>query len=255
MTNGRSSWLKLPLLLSLLLLVPGAGLAAQDTPPTDSETPAQSDAPVQGEPPAPGQTPSTESESRIPGTEESESRRLVDEESWARDNQRTGAPRGLRILGEFGAGALTAVGGAIGGGLVGLGLCGVAGGSAPYFGCVWGAILGSTLGVAFGYPLGVWWGGEALGGDGSLFAALGGMGAGIVAAVLLGTVTAQLDPSGALIGIMPGLVVLGAPILAYELSQRREPRRGPAVASSRPRIQPLLSFSARGAVLGLGGSF
>ena len=241
MTNGRSSWLKLPLLLSLLLLVPRAGLAAQDTPPTDSDTAAEE------------QTPSTEA--RIPGTEESESRRLVEEDSWARDNQRTGAPQGLRILGEFGAGALTAVGGAIGGGLVGLGLCEVTGGSAAYIGCAWGAILGSGLGVAFGYPLGVWWGGEALGGDGSLFAAIGGMGGSILAAVVLGLVTARLDPSGALTSVTTGLVFLGAPILAYELSQRREPRRGPAVASSRPRIQPLLSVSSRGAVLGLGGSF
>ncbi|WP_309892329.1 hypothetical protein [Archangium sp.] len=234
MTNGRSSWLKLPLLLSLLLLVPRVGLAAQDTPPTDSST-----------------------ESRIPGTEESESRRLVDEESWSRE-QRTGAPQGLRILGEFGAGTVTAVGGVIGGGLVGLGLCGVTGGQAAYIGCLGGAILGAGLGGALGYPLGVWWGGEALGGDGSLFAAIGGMGGGILAAVVLGLVTTPLDPSGALTGVTTGLVLLGGPILAYELTQRgdsRQPRRGPALASSRPRIQPLLSVSSRGAVLGLGGSF
>jgi hypothetical protein len=117
-------------------------------------------------------------------------------------------------------------------------------------------LVGSALSVAFGYPLGVWWGGEALGGDGSLFAAIGGMGAGIVAAVVVGLVTARFDSSGGLLtGVTSGLVFLGAPILAYELFQRREPRRGPAVASSRPRIQPLLSVSARGAVLGLGGSF
>jgi hypothetical protein len=243
MTNGRSSWLTLPLLLSLLL-VPRVGLAAQDTPPTDSDTPAQE------------QTPSTDTESRIPGTEESESRRLVEEDSWAREKERTGVPQGLRILGEFGAGSLTAVGGVIGGGLVGLGLCGVTLGASIV--CGWGVVLGATLGVAVGYPLGVWWGGEALGGDGSLFAALGGMGAGIVAAVVLGLVTVRLDPSGALTGVTTGLVFLGAPILAYELSQRRDPRqprRGPAMASSRPRIQPLLSVSPRGAVLGLGGTF
>ena len=236
MTNGRASWLELPLLLSLLLLVPRVGLAAQDTPPTDSDT----------------------AEARIPGTEESESRRLVDEESWARDKQRTGAPQGLRILGEFGAGTLTAVGGVIGTGLVGLGLCGgLTGGSIDFLTCMGSVgLVGGALSVALGYPLGVWWGGEALGGDGSLFAAIGGMGAGIVAALLVGLVTARFDSSGGLLtGVTSGLVFLGAPILAYELSQRREPRRGPAVASSRPRIQPLLSVSPRGAVLGLGGSF
>jgi len=236
MTNGRASWLELPLLLSLLLLVPRVGLAAQDTPPTDSDT----------------------AEARIPGTEESESRRLVDEESWARDKQRTGAPQGLRILGEFGAGTLTVVGGVVGTGLVGLGLCGVLkGDSLDFLGCLGGVgLVGGALSVALGYPLGVWWGGEALGGDGSLFAAIGGMGAGIVAALLVGLVTARFDSSGGpLIGVTSGLVFLGAPILAYEFSQRREPRRGPAVASSRPRLQPLLSVSPRGAVLGLGGSF
>jgi hypothetical protein len=242
MANGPSTWLKLPLLLSLLL-VPREGLAAQDAPLANPETPAQSE------------TPSTDS--RIPGTEEHEPPRLINDGSWAREPQRKGAPVGLRILAEVGAGSLAAAGGGLVGGLGGLGLCEALGGQLPYVGCVWGALFGAGLGVTVGYPVGVWWGGEATGGDGSLLAAFGGMGAGGLVGVLLGLVVGRVDDKtlGPLLGIVGGLAAMSGPIIGYELSRKREPRRGSAVASSRPRLQPLLSVTSRGALLGLGGSF
>jgi hypothetical protein len=227
MTNDRSGWLKLPLLLSLLLLVPRVGLAAQDAP-----------------------------EARIPGTDERESRRLLDDDSWAREPERTGAPMGLRIMAEVGAGGLTALGGGLAGGLLGVGLCEATGGSSGLFGCLGDGGLGLMLGAALGYPLGVWWGGDAAGGDGNLLVTMAGMGGGVLVAVVLGLAMSQVDPTeGALTGLVSGLAVLSGPVVAYELSQKREPRRGPAVASSRPRLQPLLSVTSRGAVLGLGGRF
>ena len=239
MTNERSSWLKLPLLLSLLLLVPRVGLAAQDAPLAESETPAP--------------------DSRIPGTDERESRRLLEDDSWAREPRRTGAPMGLRIMAELGAGTLTALGGGLVGGLVGVGLCEATGGNSGWFGCLGEGGLGLLLGVGLGYPLGVWWGGEAAGGDGNLFVTMAGMGGGVLVAVVLGVAMAQVDPTtGALTGLVSGLAVMSGPIVAYELSQKREPRqpqRGPAVASSGPRLQPLLSVTSHGAVLGLGGRF
>jgi hypothetical protein len=245
MTNSSSTWLKLPLLLPLLLLVPREGLAAQDAPLADPETPARSE------------TRSTDS--RIPGTEEHESPRLSDDGSWAREPQRKGAPTGLRLLAEVGAGSLTAVGGGLVGGLGGLGLCEALGGQLPYVGCVWGALFGAGLGLTVAYPVGVWWGGEATGGDGSLLAAFGGMGAGGLVGVLLGLMVGRVDePMGPLLGIVGGLAAMSGPIIGYELSRKREPRQprmGSAVASSRPRIQPLLSVTSRGALLGLGGSF
>lgn len=239
MTNRHSGWLKLPLLLSLLLLVPRVGLAAQDAPLAESETPAP--------------------DSRIPGTDERESRRLLEEDSWDRAPQRTGAPVGLRIMAELGAGWLTALGGGLVGGLVGVGLCEATGGNSGYFGCLVDGGLGIVLGTTLGYPLGVWWGGEAVGGDGSLLVTMAGMGGGVLVAVVLGLAMSQVDPTtGPLTSLVSGLAVMSGPIVAYELSQKRErrqPQRGPAVASSGPRLQPLLSVTSRGAVLGLGGRF
>ncbi|EPX56056.1 hypothetical protein D187_007398 [Cystobacter fuscus DSM 2262] len=49
--------------------------------------------------------------------------------------------------------------------------------------------------------------------------------------------------------VVPVPLVLGSH-LGYELSQRSPPKE-----SSRPGIQPLVSFSSRGALLGLGGRF
>jgi hypothetical protein len=66
----------------------------------------------------------------------------------------------------------------------------------------------------------------------------------------------QVDSNGRFVTLAAGLPTLAGPILFYELSQRREPGPpAPAMASARPRLQPLLSVSSGGALLGLGGTF
>jgi hypothetical protein len=226
---------KILLLLSLLLLAPRVGQAAEDAPL----------APV----------PSTAS--AVPGTDEGAPLRLLEEPTA----QRQRVPMGLRLLAEVGAGLLTSVGGGLVGGFASTGLCEATGfGSTPSFAiignCFSAALLGILVGGSLGYPLGVWWGGEVLGGDGSLLASLAGMGTGILMGFLLATAMYQANPNGSHTGIVAGLTIMTGPILAYELSQRREPSLpAPTVASSRPRLQPLLSVFSGGALLGLGGTF
>ncbi|MGZ3459391.1 MAG: hypothetical protein ACXU86_12915 [Archangium sp.] len=107
---------------------------------------------------------------------------------------------------------------------------------------LWGA-----LGVALGLPLGVWWGGEATGADGSLSSAMAGMAVGVGAGIVLPV----LFKSDALLMAIPILALVG-PIVGYELSLHQKPSRR---VSLRPRLQPTLAFSSSGAMLGLGGSF
>jgi hypothetical protein len=92
-------------------------------------------------------------------------------------------------------------------------------------------------------PLGVWWGGEAMGGDGSLSAAFGGgVLAGLMGALLVNVIT---------VAAVPVLCLMGAS-LGYELSQRSE---SPEQSAAHPRIQPMLAFDGRGGMLGLRGRF
>lgn len=240
MTTHLASWSKLPLLLCLLLLVPRVGLAAQDAPVESTG----SDAPVTDE-----GAPQEQEVQEEPAAE-------PEAESFARP-ERWRAPLGVRLLGEAGGGLLTSGGAALAGGFLGFGLCEWTNAQGPYVGCLWAAAIGVGVGGIVGYPLGVWWGGEALGGDGKLFSAFAGMGVGLAASVLVGIVAVQFDPSGRISGPLNGLLVLSAPILFYEFSQRREPgtlAQGLASAP-RPRIQPLLSVSPNGALFGLGGTF
>jgi hypothetical protein len=239
MTTRLPSWTKLPLLLSLLLIIPRVGLAAQDAPLATSEEATSEN--------------TTSTSSAVPGTDERAPLRLMDEP--APEPRRWSAPLGLRILAETAAGAVTAVGGGLAGGLLGLGLCVNRYGNNE-LGCVVALCLGGGLGMAATYPRGVWWGGEAIGGDGKLLMAMAGLGAGVLAGLLLTIPANQLDPTGNLAGIVGGLAALSGPIVFYEFSnQNKDSNRGPALASARPRIQPLLSVSPRGALFGLAGAF
>ncbi|MFY0527923.1 hypothetical protein ACN28I_33815 [Archangium gephyra] len=233
MTNPLASPSRLPLLL-LLLLAPGVGLAAQE--PTLRLEPRLAS-------------------SGLPGTDERAPLRLG-EEDWAQgEKEEFRPPRGLRILAETGAGVLTGVGGGFLGFMAGGGLCGagIVGNSSGFFGCLDSAAIGLILGAGAGVTLGVWWGGEAAGGDGKLLAALAGMGSGVVVGFLAGVVAGR--PDLGLYFTLPGALI-GA-IVGYELSQRTlvPGPRSPAVASARPRLQPLLAFSPHGGLVGLGGSF
>jgi hypothetical protein len=245
MTNPLPSWSKLPLLLSLLILMPQVGLAAQDAPlaTSEEEVPTAED---------------VSSDADIPGTDESEPLRLMDEPEPR--PRRRGAPLGLRILAEAAAGSLTSSAGALVGGLAGLGLCAAAGCGGYYGLDILLAIgLGAGVGSIVGYPLGVWWGGEATGGDGKLLMAMAGLGVGTIAGLLLSIPTFLIDRNGALAGSVVGLAAISGPILFYELSNRNsDPNRYrdmAALTPSRPGIQPVLSFSRTSAHFGLAGAF
>ncbi|OJT17143.1 hypothetical protein BO221_46310 [Archangium sp. Cb G35] len=241
MNDVLSAPSRLPLLL-LLLLAPGVGLAA----PEPALEPLARHAPL-SEPRL--------ASSGLPGTDARAPLRLR-EDDWAQAEKEDPRPhRALRILVETGASLLTGTGGGFLGLLAGGGLCemGLVGNRSGFFGCLDSAALGLILGAGLGVTLGVWWGGEVAGGDGKLLGALAGMGSGIVLGLLSGLASGRGDLG--LYFTVPGALI-GA-IVGYELSQR-SPAAGPpspAVASARPRLQPVLAFSSRGTLVGLGGTF
>lgn len=233
MTNPLSAPSRLPLLL-LLLLAPGVGLASQETPASVPQSPPAS--------------------SGLPGTQERASVRLS-EDAWAREDEASRPSRGLRILAEVGAGLLTSIGGGIAGLYAGAGLCevGIVGSSNGFLPCLDEAAVGLLLGGGAAFALGVWWGGEAAGGDGKLLGALAGFGSCAALGLLLG-LAAGNPAAGFAISIPFSLI---GSIVGYESTQRA-PASGtqaPAVASARPRVQPVLAFSRHGALVGLGGRF
>ncbi|QRK11935.1 hypothetical protein JQX13_18880 [Archangium violaceum] len=201
------------LLCLLLLLTPRGGLAAEDAPLASPTSNTEEHGPTLLEDPASG-------------------------------SLRRRAPLALRLLAEVGGGVATT----LAGGLTGLGLCLLT--ESPVqseWGCAYPLLFGLTAGLLVGYPLGVWWGGEAVGGDGSLWAALGGGAVGFIAGGLLEGTTA----GGGMVIAIPVLGMIGAS-LGYELSQRPE---HPERSAAHPRLQPLLAFDARGGMLGLSGRF
>ena len=229
MIPTRSVGPTLCLLLCLLLLVPRVGFAAEEGVALTPEP------------------------SGVPGTSEPAPLRLNDENSWVQESERT--PRGLRILAETGAGVLTGAGLGVAGLLAAGGLCGAGLLGGGDFGCLGEMGFGALLGIGLGLPLGVFWGGEVTGGDGKLYGALLGIAAGLAAGALVSV--AMGIPYSVFYVSLP--FILGGSIVGYELTTRPtqlpQPPMAPAVASSRPRLQPVLAFSSKGAVLGLGGSF
>jgi hypothetical protein len=247
MTNVLSTSARLPLFL-ILLLVPGLGFAGQEAPATP---PPSHSATEEAQPPA---------SSGLPGTQQRPSRRLRDERDWVREyeRERSRPSQGLRIFAETGAGLLTSAGLGLVGLLAGTGMCWVGlarQGADATNACLAAIGGGALLGVGLGFPLGVFWGGQAAGGRGSVLGALGGMAAGAVVGFLGSSLLAQ-NIGGNLLLCVP-LAMVGS-IVGYELTQS-EPGpsspRAPPVASTRPRLQPVLGFSPRGALVGLGGSF
>jgi hypothetical protein len=213
------------LLFLLLLLTPREGLAAEDAPLASQDTAPTTQAP----------TSNTEEHK----TEEHAPSLLQDPASGF---QRRKAPLALRLLAEVGGGVVTT----LAGGLLGLVLCPLEGDQGEWR-CVAPVFIGLAVGLGVGYPLGVWWGGEAVGGDGSLSAALGGGLLGFV----VGGVLASSVRGDAMVAAIPVLGMMGAS-LGYELSQRPE---HPEPTAAHPRLQPMLAFDARGVLLGLSGRF
>jgi hypothetical protein len=209
-------------LLFLLLLAPREGLAAGD-------------APLAAEAPSPTGKRLTllEGDEHAPPTEEST--------GWV---FRTGrAPLGLRLLAEVGAGVATAAAGGLVAGIGGFGLCQATGLLyATEGGCFYALLFGAMAGMAVGYPVGVWWGGEVVGGEGRLWASLLGGGLGLAAGYLGSRVLIAQTGRGESLIAIPLLAMVGAS-LGYELS------------TTRPSVQPLLSLDTRGGMLGLAGRF
>lgn len=211
--------------------------------------------------PLPGAARPTPAETRpLPGTQGDAPRRLLVDASGATEERpgpstRQGAPRGLRIAAEVGGGVLASAALTVGGGIVGSLICLVTDSDFTDAVCFVPLFFGVFGGAAFGLPLGVWWTGDRLGGDGSLLATMGGGAAG----ALLGTGILFLanDLDSTRLGRHPLVPALGIPlsalagcVLGYELSQR-----SPHSLAARHGLQPLLAFTSGGALVGLGGQF
>lgn len=218
------------LVLSVLFLVPGASLAAQE--------------------------PSSLALSPIPGTQAPASRHLAEDSGGYGDYGEEPAARspglGMRLLAESGLGIVTSLGMGLGGALAGGGICTAFKLEEGFLACLDYTFLGYLIPAFVGIPLGVWGGGEVAGGDGRFVASLVGAGAGVLVSFGLGMLLRiQTVTEALLIGLIP----LGGAIASYELFQRERPALVPASLSSRPRVQPTVTVSSRGAGLGLVGSF
>lgn len=156
-------------------------------------------------------------------------------------------PLWQRLLVEGGAGVGTGLAGA----LVGLGTYMLGSGVRLLEPGEGATVLPFMLvGAAIGFPLGVWWGGELMAGDGSLLATFGGAAVGGLGAVGLWAVSERSRPplSGVLQGVAIPLPVVGA-LLGYELSSGiRKKAKG-------LQLRPAVVLSSRHQVLVLAGSF
>ncbi len=215
-----SSW-KLSVVLSLLLLVPRAGLAEE------------------------AMTPEAEPFQR---TELPSSLRLLEaapEPAPAQDTSR--AARGLAVAG--GAALFGTVS-------VATGLQLAKSACAPedrggFFGCLGEDALGLLGGVAVGVPLGAWLGGTFVDGRGSYLGALVGTavgtGVGFTTSVMF---SSAIHPQAYLVAF-PLFTVMGA-VIGYEVSHGWNT---PDATVAAPSFQPMLSVTSTGAELALGGRF
>lgn len=157
-------------------------------------------------------------------------------------------PRALRVLTEVGTGLITSAAGGIVLGLTSYGFCEATGVGDGKMGCLGPLVLGTAVGLVEGYGLGVWWGGELMGGDGFLALSLLGAGAGSLGSFALLQSGRHPELAGYSFIVLPVLLSH----LGYELFQRAAPE---GQTASGPRLLPLVSFSSQGAQLGLSGRF
>lgn len=145
----------------------------------------------------------------------------------------------FRIAAELGAGTLTSLGLAIVGARIGASQCPPGSLDVPD-GCTLYPFVGAWLGSGLGFALGVWWGGSLLGGRGHLLHTLGGMALGMAAgAGAFVLARGNINPLSGAAMLLPYALSL----VAFEMS-------------SSAHFQPVVSFSpGGGAVVGLAGRF
>jgi len=108
----------------------------------------------------------------------------------------------------------------------------------------------ALAGMAVGFPLGVWWGGELMAGDGSLLATAGGFAAGglVTAGLWRLAEHAPAPLSGLLEGVAIPLPLAGA-FLGYELSSSHRKKTGAL------EVRPAIVLSPSHQALVLAGRF
>ncbi|KFE71487.1 hypothetical protein DB31_3617 [Hyalangium minutum] len=154
-----------------------------------------------------------------------------------------------RVSAEIGVELVTSLVAGAPGAVAGVAVCGKFGlSTGGWFPCLDYAGYGFLAGMSLAAPLGVWWGGKLMGGRGTLIGAYLGMG---VAAVL-GLGTTYLVYNDDIQPFVIPLFALVGSVVGYELSFSSESPEQPTSVAS---VQPLLSVSARGGALGLGGRF
>ncbi|WXH28873.1 hypothetical protein WA016_02820 [Myxococcus stipitatus] len=208
-----------PLLFSLLSFTPGLALA-------DSEVPVPPEV-------LPVEPPSTSPQELEPSSE-----------SAALAVLHTSA----RILVELGAMSATSFAFGVPGFAVGNGACQNRSGIGA---CIDEAAAGFLVGATVGAPIGIMWGAHLLGGKGTWGGTL--LGAGLGAGT--GTVTALLLVKKGDFVIIPTAALAGSILgsfVGYEVSHAAH---SAAPAPSEVHVQPLVSVTQGGMVMGLGGRF
>ncbi|MFL5358628.1 hypothetical protein [Archangium sp.] len=226
---------RMSLLLSLLLLAPRVGFAQEQTSQPPSEAPtAQEDAPKAQRDAPTAMQPERTADAPPPGSGAHPSMRLTPTAETDRPSQ------SLRVLAEVGASLLTGIGGGFLGYMSTWAVFSTGISNAPFY-----ALAAPTLvGIGLGLSLGTYWGGQVAGGDASFGGTVLGALVGGTAALLIGAI-----PDGSpLIGVLlaPPFMLLGS-IIGYENTEHG--------GIPLKRVQPMLSVSPRGAMMGLAGAF
>jgi hypothetical protein len=208
------------LLLTVLLLVPRMGFAAEQAPLLPTDAPAERSALATAAP--------------LPGTGARPNLRLMEDDASAPAVDRPAQP--LRILAEVGAGVLTGTAGFVVGyfGMFALFPTGLLSFNSSY-----GFLVPLLGGLGSGLALGTYWGGQLAGGQSDLGNTFLGMLVGGAAGVLISVPMG--NPFISLVACPP-LMLLGS-IIAYESSENGG------------RIQPMVNVTSRGTTFGLVGTF
>ncbi|MFY0562214.1 hypothetical protein ACN28E_00095 [Archangium lansingense] len=209
---------RMSLLLTVLLIAPRLGFAAEQAPLLPTDAPAERSALATAAP--------------LPGTGARPNLRLMDD-APAPEAERPA--QDLRVMAEIGAGVLTGAGG------LALGYMGMFMLWPTGIGSVggYGLLAPILVGIGSGLALGTYWGGEVTGGRSDLGNTFLGMLLGGAAGVLISV------PSGnpfVSLFACPPLMLLGS-LIAYESSEHGG------------RIQPVVNVSSRGTTFGLAGTF